>query len=58
MQQDSMSYQDMWMHLEKYVSSPSIVQQMVLLKDTFLNRIVHCVPICEEFRWNLSCINS
>lgn len=58
MQQDSMSYQDRWTHLEKYASSPSVVQQKVLSEGTFLNHIVHCVPICEEFRWNLSCIIS
>lgn len=43
------------MHLEKYANCLSIIQRMVLSRDTFLTHTARCVPICVESRWNLFC---
>lgn len=56
-QLDNKSYLDMWMHSKKYSGSLSVTQQTALSKDTFLTHTTHCVPICEESLWSLSCIN-
>jgi hypothetical protein len=52
----SRSYQDKWMHSEKYADFLSITQQMVLSMGTSLTHITHCVPICVVSQLNPSCI--